>query len=204
MCVDESRSVVPISGTRIRLNPHENRQFLSPTTYASFVERVCILGGESSGKTTLAQTLAQHCATAWVPEYGRELWERKHGQLVMDDMLEIGRQQWQREQELACTANRFLFCDTSALTTVFYSQAMYGSVAPELHSLAQRRYDHVFLCAPDFDFVQDGTRRDAAFRDQQHAWYMDELARRSISYCVLKGGLEQRLQQAQARLKGEA
>lgn len=201
VCIDPGRSAVPISGTRVRLSPHENRQFLSPAVYASFVERVCILGGESSGKTTLAQALAQHHGSVWVPEYGRELWERKNGQLVLSDMLEIGRQQWQREEELACAANRFLFCDTSALTTLFYSQAMFGSVAPELTSLAQRHYAHVMLCAPDFDFVQDGTRRDAAFRDQQHAWYVQELASRSILYTLLTGTVAQRLQQAQSCLK---
>ena len=34
VCVDLDRSAVPISGTRVRLSPHENRQFLSPAVYA--------------------------------------------------------------------------------------------------------------------------------------------------------------------------
>jgi HTH-type transcriptional regulator, transcriptional repressor of NAD biosynthesis genes len=41
---------------------------------------------------------------------------------------------------------------------------MFGQAAADLVQLAQRRYDTMFLCSPDFPFVQDGTRRDAAFR----------------------------------------
>jgi nicotinamide riboside kinase len=35
------------------------------------VRRVAIVGTESTGKTTLAQQLAEHFQTVWVPEYGR-------------------------------------------------------------------------------------------------------------------------------------
>jgi NadR type nicotinamide-nucleotide adenylyltransferase len=196
VCVDGARGAVPISGTRVRLNPHENRAFLSPDVYTTFVERVCILGGESTGKSTLAHALAQHFDTVWAPEYGRELWEQKRGQLVLDDMLEIGLQQTQREAELARSAKRFLICDTSALTTLFYSLDMFGVADPELLRLTQRRYEHVLLCAPDFVFVQDGTRRDSAFRQRQHNWYVAELTARGTDYGVLSGGLDARLHQA--------
>ena len=37
-----------------------------------------------------------------------------------------------------------------------------------LVALGGRFYDHVFLREPDFEFVQDGTRRDAAFQGYQH------------------------------------
>jgi HTH-type transcriptional regulator, transcriptional repressor of NAD biosynthesis genes len=196
VCVDAQRKVVPVSGTRIRLNPHDNRQFLSSDVYASFVERVSILGGESSGKSTLAQALAERLGTAWVPEYGRELWERQGGKLVLDDMVSIGRQQLQNESALAQTATRFLLCDTSPLTTMFYSHEMFGVVEPELVHLAGNRYDHVFVCAPDFEFVQDGTRRDPAFRENQHRWYLAELSAREQEFCLLEGPLETRLLQA--------
>ena len=41
-------------------------------TRASVVRRVCVLGAESTGKTTLARDLADALATVWVPEYGRD------------------------------------------------------------------------------------------------------------------------------------
>ena len=42
---------------------------------AYFCKRVVCIGVESSGTTTLAQQLAKHYSTAWVPEYGRSYWE---------------------------------------------------------------------------------------------------------------------------------
>lgn len=204
VCVDKARSAIPISGTRIRTDPHLYRAFLSPDVYASFVRRICFLGGESSGKTTLAQALAERCSTVWVAEYGRELWEQKNGALQLDDMLAIGREQVRRERTHATQAHRWLMCDTSPLTTLFYSLSMFGRAAPELEALAARRYDHVFLCAPDFPFVQDGTRKDAVFRQRQHEWYLDELVKRSMRFSILSGPLELRLEEFARRLEVDA
>ena len=85
--VDRARQVVPVSGTLLRADVHANRGWLSPVVYASFVRRICLLGAESSGKSTLAEALAREFDTRSVSEYGRDLWELKKGALVFDDML---------------------------------------------------------------------------------------------------------------------
>lgn len=199
LCVDRERRAIPVSGSAVRADPHAHREHLSPAVYADFVPRVCLLGGESSGKTSLAQALAQHLATTWVPEYGRQRWEEQGGVLAFDDLLQIARTQLDRERMQARHAHRWLICDTSPLTTLLYCREMFGHTEPELERLASHRYDHVFLCAPDFPFAQDGTRRDDTFRQQQHAWYLRELTTRSTAFTVLEGELERRLATA-ARL----
>ncbi|MDM5175602.1 AAA family ATPase [Massilia sp. DJPM01] len=198
--VDRARALVAVSGTAIRTDPHVLRAFLHPLVYASFVRKVCLLGGESSGKTTLAAALAQALGSVWAPEFGRELWIEKAGALVFGDLLDIGRTQRAREQALLPHATRWLVCDTSPLTTLFYSEAMFGQADPTLHELAAQPYDVTLLCAPDFAFVQDGTRRDEIFRQRQHAWYVDELTRRGLPFTIVQGTPAQRLAQACARL----
>lgn len=198
--VDQARRAVPVSGTRVRADPHGLRDFLSDEVYASFVQTVCFLGGESSGKTTLTAAMAERMDTVWAEEYGRELWVARNGDLTYDDMLTIATVHQQREDQLRRQASRFLFCDTSALTTLFYCREMFGHAQPALEHAAERRYDHVFLCVPDFDFIQDGTRRDAAFSHRQHQWYMAELERRGIPYVLLEGPLQQRVAAVLARL----
>jgi NadR type nicotinamide-nucleotide adenylyltransferase len=199
--VDANRAARPISGTAIRQDVHAQREWLDPSVYAFFVERVAILGGESSGKTTLATALATALQTPYCPEYGRELWVERAGRLEYDDMLAIAQTQIEREQRLARRANRYLFCDTTPLTTLFYCHDLFGTSPPELRELADRFYAHVILCAPDFAFVQDGTRRDMAFRARQHSWYRSEYAKRDIPYLEAAGALKERVEAVQQYLK---
>lgn len=193
--VDPARTLVPVSGTLVRQDPHAHAALLSPVVRASFVRRVCVLGGESSGKTTLAAALARHFDTAWVAEFGRELWESQDGVLAYDDLLKIGREQLRREAAAAGQARRWLFCDTSPLTTYFYCIEMFGRAEAALLDLAGHDYDLVVLCAPDFPFIQDGTRRDDSFRLRQHAWYQAELARRGIAFVHVAGSVDERVRQ---------
>lgn len=172
---DPARQAVPISATRIRRDPAAHRVWLSPPVWADFVPRVVLLGGESSGKTTLAHALAKALHTCWVPEYGRELWERQGGHLLEPDLLRIAHEQVRREDAAAGRARTHLICDTSPLTTLGYSLWMFGQADPVLSALARRPYALSVLCTPDIPFMQDGTRRDAAFRTQQHMWYLQQL-----------------------------
>ncbi len=191
--VDPQRKVFPVSGTLVREDIHSNRGWLSPQVYGSFVRRICLLGGESSGKSTLTETLAREFGTRYVREYGRDLWEIKSGQLVFEDMTRIARCQIAMEEEAAGHAKRFLFCDTSPLTTLFYSRYLFGRAEPELERLANRYYDSVVLCAPDFTFIQDGTRQPKAFRTHQHEWYLRQLTMRGIPFIIAGGGVADRV-----------
>lgn len=164
------------------------------------VKRIALLGGESSGKSTLASALAERLNTVWVEEYGRELWVKRDAALDFEDLLHIGEVQVLREEKALARARGFLFCDTTPLVTAFYSQAMFGRVALELEALARRTYDHSLLCAPDFPFVQDGYREDAAFRQAQHDAYRDALIRTGQPFTLVEGPLERRMKTALAVL----
>jgi HTH-type transcriptional regulator, transcriptional repressor of NAD biosynthesis genes len=129
--VDRSRRQLPVSGTLLRENIHASREWLSPLVYASFVQRVCLLGGESSGKSTLAEALAREFNTSHVTEYGREHWNSKSGTLAFEDMQHIAEVQVQHEETAAMHADRLLFCDTSPLTT--FSTAITCSEKPIRH-----------------------------------------------------------------------
>ena len=191
--VDLERVQVPISGTLIRQDPHANRAFLAPEVYRDFVQRVCFLGGESTGKSTLSRLMAERLNTLHVPEYGRILWEEQQGHLAFEDLLKIAKVHLQTEETLAGQASRFLFVDTTPLTTWMYSHFYFGQADPELSALKHRPYEVTFLCAPDFPFVQDGTRAGEDFRARQHRWYLELLQQLTIPYTLLTGTLEERI-----------
>lgn len=187
------------SGTLIRSDVHRYRTMMSPEVYRSFVSRICLLGGESTGKSTLSRALATTLNAPFVAEFGREYWEEKNGVLGCDDLLHIAREQVRREA-MASTAP-FLVCDTSPLTTLFYMLDQFGSAPRELEELAGRAYSLVVLCGDEFPFVQDGTRQGAAFRQRQQAWYIRALTDRNIPYLPVSGSLAERIEQVRRHLQ---
>jgi len=193
--VDRERRAVPISATEIRADLWRHWRFLPLPVARSLVRRVTFLGGESSGKSVLAARLARDLECPCVAEFGRELWEARRGKLVFEDLAHIAREQMRREDEAVREARHFVFCDTSPLTTLFYSLDLFGRADSDLIAAADRAYHSTVLCAPDFPFIQDGTRRDHAFRMRQHAWYEAQLAARGVSYVVATGSLDQRVRQ---------
>ncbi|MEP6923669.1 MAG: AAA family ATPase, partial [Pyrinomonadaceae bacterium] len=199
--VDLERRQIPVSGTEIRQNIHSLKHFLSPEVYASFVKTVCLLGGESTGKSTLAEALAREFKTVFVPEYGRTLWEEQNARLSFEDLLKIAKTHVSSEETLARQADGFLFVDTSPLTTMLYSEYLFERIDPELAWLSQRKYDFTFLCAPDFPFVQDGTRVSEGFRQRQHEEYLRLLKLRGIDFTLLSGNLSERAEQVKTMLR---
>lgn len=191
-------------GTQLRADPHVHRHSLSADVYAAYVQRVAFIGGESSGKTTLAQVLAERLGTAWVPEFGRTLWEQQGGELQAQDLLRIAATQPQHEDRAAPHAHRWLFCDTTPLVTLGYSGWMFGTAPEPLQRAAARAYDLLFLCAPDIPFEQDGTRVGQEFRMQQHTWYLQQLQARGVDYVLLEGDLETRIARVQVELAKRA
>lgn len=172
------------------------------TAAAEPVRRLCLLGGESSGKTTLALALAQQLDTAWVPEYGRELWLALRRTLTAGELVTVARRQVELEDEAQRHASAWLVCDTSPLTTLQYCLHDHGHAPAELRQLARRPYELAVVCEPDFEFVQDGCRRDAAFRAEQHAWTLARLAELQLPMLHARGAVDARVVQVLAWLRG--
>lgn len=199
--VDPSRTLRPVSGTAVRSAPAAWRTFVAPEVFADLVPRLCLLGGESSGKTTLAQALAQRLQTAWVAEYGRERWEELGGRVMTaEELLHVAQVQVRREIDAAQQARGWLVCDTSPLTTLQYCLIDHGQAPDELHGLACRPYDLVVLCDGDFRFVQDGTRRDDGFRALQQARTIEALRQMGVPWLVVRGSVDERVEQVLAAL----
>lgn len=69
--VDPDRAITPVSASKIRNDPVANWHFVPPEVRSFYQRRVCLLGPESSGKSTLAAHLARTFNATLMPEYGR-------------------------------------------------------------------------------------------------------------------------------------
>ncbi|MDB5045862.1 MAG: cytidyltransferase-like protein [Deinococcus sp.] len=206
VCVDAARGAVPISGTRLRADLHGQRAYLEPHVYAHFVERVAVLGAESTGKSTLTRALGESLGTTWVREYGRDVYERENGVLTPEHFLEIalGHRALEDEAARAPGVHRWVFCDTHAATTLMWSYLLTGTTLPALHALAdacRTRYAHTLLCAPDLPHEQDGWRANTEVRTVQQGFIRQDLGTRGIPFKETTGSVQTRVAQVRALLE---
>jgi NadR type nicotinamide-nucleotide adenylyltransferase len=199
--VDRCRARMQISGTAIRRDPFANWDYLEPAVRAWFAKRVCVLGPESTGTTTLAKALAEKLHTTWVEEFGREYSELK---LAKDDLdwrtdefTMIAQEQARREDAAAREANRVLICDTNAFATVLWHRRYMGSHNKQVAEIALKgRCDLYLLTGDEIPFVQDGLRDGEHIRHEMHTWFERALADQSVPWKLLRGSPDERLQEA--------
>ncbi|HTG00374.1 MAG TPA: AAA family ATPase, partial [Nitrospirota bacterium] len=120
--VDPRRDKVPICATAVRSDLFANRHYLNSLVYRDLITKIVFLGAPSTGKSTIAEKLATLYSTKWMPEFGREYWEKNHvdRRLTLEQLVEIALGHRDREELLVPDANRYLFIDTEAITTYMF------------------------------------------------------------------------------------
>ena len=200
--VDADRTHVPITGTMVRNEPMRHWSFMPSVVREQFLKRVCIIGTESCGKTTLTKMLAKHFQTSWVEEYGRTYCEQTlfgdETLLRFDDYGKIAMQRYQDECQAARSANRVLLVDTNALITNFYCRLYEGRTNPLVTELeAMEDYDLVIYLDDDVPWVPDGLRINSD-RERTRNALKDYLQNINDKYSdkmvVVSGSYKQRLE----------
>lgn len=170
------RAEVPISSTDIRAWALDNWDYIPSVCRPHYVKKVLVIGGESSGKSTLVANLALAYNTNYVSEVGRDTCEYAGGEefMVVDDLVENLLYQRTKTMEALKQSNRILFVDTDSLTTKFYSKFlledkktsdMCNKLADAITSTYE--WDLIIFLEPDVEFVQDGTRNEKIKEDRE-------------------------------------
>lgn len=143
---DISRESLPISATEIRAKPFKHWRYLSASSREHYMKKVCFLGPESAGKSTCARKIAELFETAYVPEYAKGVVECQQGKFYEHNVPDVALAQVRSERALARLVNRLLVCDTDALTTLIWSEFLYGRHTESLDQLVREsHYDQTFL-----------------------------------------------------------
>jgi HTH-type transcriptional repressor of NAD biosynthesis genes len=139
----------------------------------------------------MTQRMAERFQTTFVPEVAREFLIRND--FSLEDIINIGLAHDQRIREKIREANRFLMCDTDAITTQIYSRHYLGVVPDILFELEQKtRYDHYFLFDIDVAWVPDGLRDLGDQRLEMMRIFRTALEERKIPYTLVQGTYQER------------
>lgn len=201
------RRAVDISGTMIRDNPFKYKSYLDPLVYKDFVLNIAFLGAPSTGKTTLCENLAELYGTVWMPEFGREFWEKnqKNRRLSREQLVQIAKNHILKEEELIAGADRYIFIDTNAITTYMFGKYYHGAASDELKSVAseaEKRYDLFFLCQDDIPYEDTWDRSGELNRSWFQYQIESDLKTRRIPFIILEGSLDNRIQRVRSILSG--
>jgi HTH-type transcriptional regulator, transcriptional repressor of NAD biosynthesis genes len=200
------RGLVDISGTRVRSDPAGHWQYIDAPVRAHYVKRVCVVGAESTGSTTLTRTLAAAYETNWVPEYGRDYTIEKFtigtgDTWLPSDFLRIALEQNALEDRMARDAPiGIMFCDTDSLATALWEEIYLGETsdavwrAVEGHGAPYALYlvtDHVGV-----PWERDDIRLGDETRARMTTRFEEVLQERGLPWLTVRGSRSARLAQA--------
>ncbi len=162
-----------ISSTEIRRNPCAYWDWIPNVVKPHYVKKVLLMGGESTGKSTLTINLANRFNTNYIDEAGRDISERSGTDMLMlsEDFTEILIQHKINEIKAIEHSNKVLFIDTDTLVTQFYMNFLDDSGIEKNKALSDaidgvNEYDLILFLEPDVAFVQDGDRSEVIRDDR--------------------------------------
>lgn len=190
-----------ISSTEIRKNPYKRWDWIPNVAKPYFVKKVLLMGGESTGKSTLTINLANRFNTNYIDEAGRDISERSGTDMLMlsEDFTEILLQHKLNEINAINNSNKVLFIDTDTLVTQFYMSFLNDPEIDRNKALsdaidAVNEYDLILFLEPDVAFVQDGDRSEV-IRDDRETYsnkIKDLITSHGKNFIVINGTYQER------------
>ncbi len=164
--------------------------------------KVVLYGPESTGKTTLAQQLAEHYNTHWVPEFMREYlqkkWDFEKKLVEKKDLIPIARGQLKLEKNISNKVKNLLICDTNLLELKVYSEYYYDGFCPAIikNEATKDNYSIYLLTYVDTPWEADDLRDRPENREEMFRSFEAELKKNNFPYKILKGNEKERFDKA--------
>ena len=161
------------------------------------IKKIAIVGPESTGKSTIAQQLAKHYQTFWVPEYARYYCAALTEPCNLQDEVNMYHGQVALEESILAIAEKdLIICDTTFITVKVWSDEVFGNT-PEvvLKALPLHTCDLYLLMDIDLPWQEDPLRDFPHKREHFMQVWHQELKNLNANYVVI-GGTDERLNNA--------
>jgi len=165
------------------------------------IRKIVITGPESTGKSSLARSLAEHYRSIFVPEFAREFLDEKDLSYNYDDLLTIAKGQVGAEDMIVSRMSMPgehplpVFMDTDLTVVKIWSEVKYENCHSwVLNQLAERQYDLYLLCDIDLPWEYDLMREAPAKAERAVLFkhYKETLIGLGVEWRVV-GGVEDRV-----------
>ncbi|MDA3879411.1 MAG: ATP-binding protein [Prolixibacteraceae bacterium] len=159
--------------------------------------KIVLTGAESTGKSTLSQSLANHYNGLWMPELAREYVQHIDHRYNYHDIEAIARGQIENERKLSAESG-LVFFDTWLIITKVWFDFVYGKHPGWLHGeIAKSDVDIFLLCDIDLPWTPDPLRENGGEnRKKLHDIYQSELLHYGFDFDIVKGEGKKRLDNA--------
>lgn len=169
------------------------------------IQKIVILGPESTGKSTLCAQLAKHYDTIYCEEYARTYLSKEGTKYNYENLLTIAKGQINLEKEAikkigaGPNRNNKLIIDTDMYVMKVWCEYVFNNCHPFiLEQINQRKYDFYLLCDIDLPWTADEMREypDEKPRQELFSIYKDILINQNTPWGIVSGIATERLNNA--------
>lgn len=163
----------------------------------SMLQKIAIIGPESTGKTYLAAQLASYYKCYWVPEYAREYLKNLKLPYTQNDIEKIAKGQIDYEDVLTQESKKLLICDTNLITIKIWLEHKYNGCPQWIEDeILNRKYTLHLLSYPDIPYEEDPLREHRELSDYFFKKYKTLLNRYQFPYVIIDGDYHSRMKKA--------
>ena len=157
--------------------------------------RICIIGPDSTGKSTLCKQLSERYGYRWEKEYAREYIERLDRHYTLSDLHNISRQII--KQISKNYKEEVVLFDTELIIMKVWYLHVYKAVPDNvLEAIKAYPMDMYLILTPDISIEPDPVRENLDKRDYFFEWYIKEAMQTQRPYRIISGQGESRTQAA--------
>jgi NadR type nicotinamide-nucleotide adenylyltransferase len=167
------------------------------------LQKIVILGPESTGKSTLCEALAKHYNVFQCPEYARQFLTENGLKYNYEDLLTIANGQLTLEDEWTQKSienkKNTLVVDTDMYVMKVWCEYVFQNAHTFiLEKINERKYDLYLLCDIDLPWARDEMREypDPQPRAELFAIYKDLLMNQTTPWGIVSGMGEERTKNA--------